>query len=458
MRTPTRVLFYADPPRLYESFARSADVLANHLMDFVGSALLASGRVEMKAVVSEIAAWQARDDPRFAGIELIPFSYDELGEVFAESKSLEAMMLRNFGRGFTDVELRRFRRVLSSRLGDWEPDVVICYPTNASPFRTLYPEALCLTGENGLFSRGPFPRSLRYDAIDFMNGFPNRFGGEIRRFAVSAEEREDIVRLREGLNAILAGANPQAKTLAAFREAHRQTVLVPVPASNIYGEAAFDDQFLWLRDVLKHLPREIGVVATFHDNVGAQLSERTVAFLQDRHPNLLAMGGSGWVYQSLWCFPYVDAVLNCESMTGLLGQLMGTRLVALDRTYSAWAADGVGLGSLSDVLSAPPSDRAPSLAWLLTHYTVLERRFNDADWYFDFFERKLRHYRSSGIDFGLYERVERLDEVVDYLLKVVHMNIDQVQANLAAERRNHRKPSQKLGRWLVRQGNRLQET
>lgn len=451
----TKILFYADPPRLYEAFARSADVLADHLMNFVGSALLASGKAELKAVVSEIAAWQGKDDPRFKGVELVSIDYGELCEIFAEAKSLDAMMLRNFGKGFTDEELRRFHRTLSAKLGDWTPDIVLCYPTNVAPFRTLYPNALCLTAENGLFSRKPFPRSLRYEAIDFMNGFPSRFRDELRRFEVTDADRGEIQRLRDGLRTILGGINPLAKQLSDFRQRYPHTVLAPVPASNVYGEADFDDQFLWLRNVLEHLPKDVGVVATLHENVSTQLNGNLLPLLQERYPNLLAMRGSGWVYQSLWCFPYVDAILNCESMTGILGQLMGVRLVALDRTYSAWAADGTGLDGLQAVLDAPPPDHVPSLVWQLTRYTVLEHRFNDAEWYFDFFDRKLRHFRACGIDFGFYEQVEKLSDVVDYLLKAVRQNADDVLNLLAERARDRKRPSHKLGRWIARMGNKM---
>ena len=54
-----KILIYADPSCLYDVFLPSIQVMRDHLLRFCGRALLASGKVEIRAVVSEITRWQA---------------------------------------------------------------------------------------------------------------------------------------------------------------------------------------------------------------------------------------------------------------------------------------------------------------------------------------------------------------------------------------------------------------
>ena len=412
-----RVLFYADPTRHWESFARSADVLADHLVNFLAAPLLKSGRVELKAVVSDIAAWQCRDDARFAGIDLIPFGADDLRRVFPECRSMDAMTRAFFRDELTPEGRAAFGGILLDRLGGWTPEVIVAYPTNFGPLRALFPEALCLIEENGIVSRPPFPRALRFEPVSFLNGFANAHRDELRALVATDGERAELARLREGLRRVLGPVNPLRVEMEELRSRYRRLVLVPVPAANPYGEAAWDDQVLWLRDVLARVPDDVGVIATFHDNVGAQLNARTAAYLQSRHPNLIAKCGGGYGSQSVWMMPYVDAVLNCETMTGFVGLLLGVRMVALDRSYSGWAADAEGLGSLAEALARPPADLSGLLVWLLTRFTVTERRFGDAGWFYRFFADKLAAYRRGERGLGLYAQVEELKDVVDFLLK-----------------------------------------
>lgn len=426
-----KILFYADPTRCWESFSRSADVLADHLVNFFGAALLASGQAEIKAVVSDVTAEQGRGDARFAGIELIPFDEADLRRVFPDCRSLDAMTLAFFRDELTPAGRDAFRSILVERLRGWTPDVIVAYPTNFGPLRTVFPDALCLIEENGIVSRSPFPRSLRFESVSFMNGFANAHASELRALRATSAERAELVRLRDGLRRILGSVNPHRAEMEAIRGRFRRLVLAPVPASNFYGESEWDDQVLWLRDVLAHVPSDVGVIATFHDNVGAQLNGRLADVLRARHPNLIAKCGGGYENQSVWLMPYVDAVLNCESMTGFLGLLLGVRMIALDRSYSGWAAESAGIGSVAETLERPPQDFDGLVVWLLTRFTVFERRFGDGDWYVRWFADKLAAFRRGDTGLGLYGQGEELKDVVDFLLAKTAETVGRVEARKA---------------------------
>lgn len=451
-----KVLFYADPTRLYETFARSADVLADHLVNFMGAALLRSGKVELKAVVSAIAAWQCRGDARFAGIELLPFGEEALLAVFPGCRSLEEMSRAFFRNELTEAGAAAFARRMGELLHGWTPDVVIAFPTNFGPLRTLFPQALCLIAENGIVSRSPFPRALRFEPVEFLNGFANRHADAIRALPVTDDDRRELARLAEGIRREIAARNPHRREMEVFRRRFRHTVLAPVPYANAYGESEWNDQYLWLTDVMTRLPRDIGVVATFHDNFGSQLNGRTAEHLAARFPNLLVSCGGGFRNQSLWFLPYVDATLNCETMTGFMGLLLGVPMIALDRVTSGWAANAVGLDAVVEALERPCADRAGALVWLLTRFTVLESRFDDADWYCRFLADKLAAFRKDGVTFDLMGPVERLGDVVDGILAALGATFAKFEAARAEKRRPLNRVLRKVGRHLAKLGDWLE--
>ena len=447
-----KILIYADPSCLYDVFLPSIQVMRDHLLRFCGRALLASGKVEIRAVVSEITRWQAGGADELEGIGLIEFSYADLCRIFSGCRSLDAMQLAFFNAQADDSQKRALADWFARRLGTWQPDVVLVFPTQPTLLREIFPQALCLTMENGIFSRFPFPRSLRFEPVDFMNGFPNRYREQIRNFQIGPEEREAVRAFCHRLTELLVGLCPRCAELEALRSRFRHLVLCPVPASNRYEEAAKDDQILWLMEVMEGVPSDIGVLITFHDNVDSQLNERTVAFLRARYPNLVAFDVGRRSLPSAFYFPFVDAILNCETMTGTQGMLVCPRIIALDRTYSAWMADGVGLASLPDVLARPAPDRSAMIYWYLTHFTVMEGRFDDADWYYGFLSGLLERYRRDGVTFGLFARTEAFSTVADQVLG----SCERCLANIREGHRRRHVPlyglSRKLGRWMSRAG------
>ena len=298
-----KILIYADPSCLYDVFLPSIQVMRDHLLRFCGRALLASGKVEIRAVVSEITRWQAGGADELEGIGLIEFSYADLCRIFSGCRSLDAMQLAFFNAQADDSQKRALADWFARRLGTWQPDVVLVFPTQPTLLREIFPQALCLTMENGIFSRFPFPRSLRFEPVDFMNGFPNRYREQIRNFQIGPEEREAVRAFCHRLTELLVGLCPRCAELEALRSRFRHLVLCPVPASNRYEEAAKDDQILWLMEVMEGVPSDIGVLITFHDNVDSQLNERTVAFLRARYPNMVAFDVGRRSLPSAFYFP-----------------------------------------------------------------------------------------------------------------------------------------------------------
>ncbi len=444
-----RILFYADPARIYDMFLPSVTVMRDHLFNFCGKALLASGKAELKAVVPEIAGWQAAEDG-IGGIELLPMRLGELREIFPDCKSLDAMQQAFFRDELDERQLARLADWFKQRLGGWQPDIVIAFPTQTSPLRRIFPGALCLTMENGLFSRYPAPRMLRFEPVDFMNGFLNRYRTEVWNYPITDGQRAAVERFRGQLAEFLRGVCPHRDELERLRKKFAHLVLCPVPAGNFYGEAAFDDQFVWLSDLMGRIPKDIGVIVTFHDNVMSQLNARTIDFFRARYENLLCFETKGLPLGSAVFYPYVDAILNCETMTGTQGMLVCPRIVSLDRTYSAWMADATGVDELADVLARPAADRAPLIYWYLTHFTVGENRFDDSAWYLGYFQGLLDRYRERGMAFDLLAENESFEAVAAGILKTLKRNIEDFARQRELRHRCRKSALGRLSRWLQR--------
>lgn len=420
----TKLLFYADPARIYDMFLPSLTVMRDHLCNFCGKALLASGKFELKAVVPEIAGWQAAEAGGIGGIELRPMPLEDLRDVFPGCKSLDAMQRAFFRDELDERQRTRLADWFGRWLGDWQPDIVIAFPTQTAPLRKVFPAALCLTMENGIFSRYPWPRMLRFEPVDFMNGFLNRYRAEIWNYPITEENRAAVARFRSQLTELLRGVCPHRDELEELRTRFAHLVLCPVPAGNFYGEAAFDDQFVWLSGLMGRIPRDVGVIVTFHDNVSAQLNARTIRFFKSKYENLLTFETRGLSLGSAVFYPFVDAILNCETMTGAQGMLVCPRIVSLDKSYSTWMADATGVDSLADVLARPAADRVPLIYWYLTHFTVGENRFNDSAWYLGYFQGLLERYREKGVTFDLFAANEDVESVANCILETFNRNLE----------------------------------
>lgn len=447
-----KILFYADPARIYDMFLPSLKVMLDHLLNFFGRALLRTGQVEIRAVMPSVACWQAESQPEaLEGVRVVGMSLDDLRRIFAECRSLDEMQLAFFRAAEVPWQAR-LADWFDRALGGWEPDVVLAFPTETAPLRRIFPRALALTVENGVFSRMPFPRSLRFEPVGFMNGFLSRYRERIWNFPVGAAERTAVQDFCRCLRERLAAGSPCRRRLEEARARYRRLALCPVPARNFYGEAHLDDPLLWLDDVLGRVPGDIGVIATFHDNIATSLNERTLAFLRSRHPNLLTFGQT---LPSAFVYPFVDAILNCETMTGTQGMLVCPHVVSLDRSYSAWMAEAEGPESLERVLAGPAPDRTALVYWYLTHFTVCEYRFDDADWLLRYFSDKLASFRADGLAFETFGEIEPFARVADWTLSAVGRCQDELAAAERGRRRVSAKVARRLGAWLSGAGARL---
>ena len=104
----------------------------------------------------------------------------------------------------------------------------------------------------------------------------------------------------------------------------------------------------------------------------------------------------------------------------------------------------------------PRSGNEGLVYWLLTHFTVFDYRFDDADWYYRYFEDKLMRYRSHGVTLDLYSQVETWDRAASGILDTIKSAFKEHEAAWRSERRRARRLSSKVGRWIADIGHNLE--
>ena len=351
----------------------------------------------------------------------IALTSTHLQTIFPDAHSIQEMFLKVFNDDLTPKEHLSFQTILHNLLGDWQPDIVITYPTHNSLLKQAFPHALHLLMENGIFSRPPFCRSLRYDPTHFLNGFPNKFEQNIRNFKITEQQSQAVEHFKQQLRLLIHKHNPLDKQFHSLREKFKYLILCPIPTDNAYKETPFDDQYLYLLDILNKIPHDVGLIITFHDGPGVQLNEAMIHALQQNFPNLLYFptGNNTYISQSLNFFEYCDAIINMHTMTGTQALLWDLKIISLDKRYSKWFCDKQGLENLEEFLAAPKIDKNGLIYWYMTHFTVFEKDFDTPGWYYNYFKTKLEKFKKNGITFDFYEQINDFNELSNYILGYV---------------------------------------
>lgn len=418
-----KILLYAEPTLILKLPFPMNVVYRDHLYSWISKNILNHDNVEIKSIIPDIALRLDKKDNLLKKINPISFNDEDLGRLFPNECSLEAMYLKVFNNNLTENEYIIFKNIMQNKLGKWEPDVVITYPIHNSLLKNIYPKAMHLLVENGIFSRPPFNcvRVFRYEPIHFLNGFLNHYEKEIRNFKITKIQQQSLSDFKSKLRRIIDENNPMREELLKLKSEFRYLVLCPIPSDNLYKETKYDDQYLFLMNILKNIPSDVGLIITFHDKVESQLNHKIINTLQQRYKNLIyfPVSDNSYVSQSLNYFEYCDAIINMHTMTGTQAMLWDMKVISLDKNYSKSFCDKQGLDDIEKFLSEPKKDNSSFLYWYLTHYAVFQKNFDKPGWYYNYFKTKLEKFRKEGITFDFYEQIEDFEELSRYILNYV---------------------------------------
>lgn len=419
-----KILLYAEPTIIQILPQPLSSLYKYHLYHWLAESLLKNKDVEIKTIVPEIAYLQNLKYHHIDELSPISFNEDYIQEIFSEALSLKEIYLKIFNNQLSTNEHISFQEKIYNILPkNWKPDIVLDYPIHNPLLQKAFPNALHLLVENGLFSRPPFDnlRTLRFEPIHFLNGFLNKFKLEINNFKITKKQKDILTEFKKKLRQIIEQNNPKREILKKLKTQYKYLILCPIPTDNIYNETKYNDQYFYLLNLLKKIPKDIGVIITFHDNVISELRLELINTLKDKYPNLIHFKVENNIHtsQSLNYFEYCDAIVNMHTMTGTLSLLWDLKVISLDKNYSHSFCDKRGLDNIAEFLAQPKQDKSAFLYWYLTHFMVYQKNFNTDNWYYNYFKTKLDKYKKGGIKFDFYEQLEDIESLADYICQQV---------------------------------------
>ena len=328
--------------------------------------------------------------------------------------------------GLNDAEANRLRSIIYNKLGNWNPDVIISLGVAncRKIWQNIYPKALCLTQENAIFSRPPYPRTLCYDPIGISKGsFLTTFSEDIKSVSIDENQRKSVENFRKKLVTLLESNSTVSEQIIEETKKFRKTVLLPLTGNFLpyyVGESKYRNSFDLLEYVLKNIPRDVGVFVTESDISGI-LDDENYAYFHQKYPNFIFMKKAnikGFNAASLHFLPYVDAVINEYSKTGITALLYDKPVISLADPSNDLIKDG-NIEDLEKVLSAPVRNKDNILYWYFTHYVVFQKDFEKENFLRNFLKTKLEKFRDHGIGFDFYEQINDFDDVANYVLDCV---------------------------------------
>jgi hypothetical protein len=273
-------------------------------------------------------------------------------------------------------------------LSGFEPDVLVTY-TPAPHLAAAFPGALLLHGENGMFSRRPFPPTQFFDPLGlYARSLLGVHADALLERRPSAEERAWLDRLRERHRAWLLAASPFHDLERALRLRFRRLALLPLQFG---GEVGFDangpfrSQGEYLFHVLERLPEGVGLVVSEHPTarwLGDYVDDETRGHVREAWPQVTWVDPFVADHGSQMLMLHVDDVIGLSSSLGLQALFWQKPLVTVGWSHLRPYAAADGIEHLDpDRPRGAIVDRDGAVAWMLRHYFVPETLcLRDAEW------------------------------------------------------------------------------
>ncbi len=354
----------------------------------------------------------------------ILLSKAELDSIF-ENKTLtdRQKYTKMYINGLAENEKELFQQIIKNKLGDWEPDIILghAWETPSIILQNLYPRALCLSQENAIFCRPPFPRTLAYDPFGTLDTFFNRFAEQIKSLKISKNENKIIENFKKNLRELINKNSPITKELKQYKKHFKKTILCPLVGSDAgerFGLAYYKNDFDLLEYIFKALPSDIGVFVTEHDATGI-LKGETLEYFRNKYPNFIFLDKTnikGYSSNSLFYFDAVDAVMNTTSKTGFTALLWDKPIISLAYKYNDLIKDIDGVENIEQLWKKPIKNKNNILCWYFSNYATTAQDAMKTDFLLKFFEKKLMTFRTNGITFEFFDKVNDLEKTLDFIL------------------------------------------
>lgn len=326
--------------------------------------------VESTCVVSaDLEKAMSLNDVEVEG-RIVALSQNELLDGFRFNAFEETA--RYQGTGESSDYFNHLGELLYDRLGhDYQPDLVISFAP--SPFfAALYPKAVVLYHELGVFSRRPYPETYYFDPHGATRrNFVSVFAGEIN--AAAPEENgfvEALEEFRRGIAKALRANEAIDGYFRDLRKKHRKLLLVPLGYEHFADACAnfpYQTQLEFVEHIIDTVDCDTGVLLTQHPSHRA-LADDTIAALKASHANLLnELFYSRIENFSQVAMAYCDTCITQSSTLAYQAAFLGKYLVTVGG-FCAGIADGHSVEDLPRIYGKPPMRRDNFFVWTIRHH------------------------------------------------------------------------------------------
>ncbi|MFO0876912.1 MAG: hypothetical protein U0840_06030 [Gemmataceae bacterium] len=326
-------------------------------------------------------------------------------------------------RVYAESTIHALAALFRHRLQGYRPDLILSwYPI---PYlRRLLPGIPVLYKEAGFFGSPPFPWSHYSDPCGF------HAHSWIRRYPTRAEAPAGIPaleRLRAHFLPLIRQANPFVQRMQHLRSCFRKLVLVALQANNYYlfdRSCPYRSQAHVLYDILRELPRDIGVIPTLHPGHGiVSPTERHQIYTS--HPNCLFLPEAE-LFQapSQYLLQDCDAVITLGSAVGWHALFHRKPLITLADCHLNPAASFPTVQALVKAFARGCNlpNRDAHLAWVIFHYSIPQSVYQRPGWAAKYYQSAINTH-ATNLESYYSEPALAYDDYVQEIIHTASSNI-----------------------------------
>lgn len=343
-------------------------------------------------------------------VKTYTISQNELKDIFPNY--LDAT-LKWHNNNYSNSELKKFIHLITEKLENFKPDIIITFLTPAPYWKAIFPDTLHFYTEYGVFSRPPYPESYYFDPFGYFgNSFITKYIDLIKQHKLTCRQKIYLKKLRKTFLAKKLTKNEEVAIPAKFND-FKKKVLLPLQFDNHFvfnGYSKYIDQFDYLCNIMDRIDSSIGVIVTEHNYWGRIINEKNIDYLTTTYPNLIFDFSFQKIKASSQFFlPHIDGIITITSSVGLQGLIWKKPIFSASNknTHINSISTGINIEEIGSYLdSHSECDQDNILYYLLSHYYPVTKYCFDGDWIYSFFKKSCGKFKKNGVDFDFYEPID----------------------------------------------------
>ncbi|OEF58599.1 hypothetical protein [Enterovibrio norvegicus] len=373
----TEVLYYLEPmveaDYPYMKYVNLKNQLRPHI-----NAMLRSGDFNVSVICSDITKGRYSKDKLKDEFNIYEIEYAELNDRYPSHINYSSMW--KFENYKEEDYLFISEKIRNSLPEKYSPRVIISFLSFVPYLKKMYPNALILNMEYGIFSREPYPKTYHLDKDGLMEfAYTNKLG-----------TLPDLSKSEMELVEIIKGKKERTEKISDIflkkikKEGFKSSILLPLQFSNYHAFdlcCNFSSQYTYLENVLRSVPSDIAVIVTQHPGWKDAISAKNISYLNDKYSNFIfdsSINSQANVSQSL--LKYVDGVVTVSSSIGLQALIYDLPIYVFGNSHISFASEENIEDFTRKVIKKEKVNRDKQIFNLMTRYYIPDVYLSDSYW------------------------------------------------------------------------------